>query len=253
MNRGETRMPLRMGIVIPKVIQKEDLANVLEAVYSEYKGTIFAEPRVTVMAEKRKYLFKKDVEFLNMTLTNNDFAFMRKYGERILSVDIKGKNLPTLTISYNLHVGEGEEGAYPRIGFEADSVLYARTEAEAAEVRNWLDDVLGFAKLLMKHSGAAYLYGGYDAFGKIAESGNDVEFIHCRGNAYIRLLQGHVKVDFGLALKESEIERLVNETATVERSDGFTTVYLLRIAPKVTFGPRFNAFYQAVKELARNG
>lgn len=231
-------MPVVMDIVVCNAVSKQGLARFLSDVYSEYRGSLFSKPVVELTAENQK-------GFVALTPSDSNFSGVKKYERTLHSLRINGVRNPNLRMNFWPEFGNR---AYPAISFEA-RMLYSATKKESIEVRKWLDDVVGFAKLLMKHSGASYFYGGFEIGGEPNIAGaDDVELLYCKGRAYAGMLRAHVKYALNIELSESQIEEIVEETAVIrEDADGFVMVYLFRISPGGVFGPRENGFYQAVK------
>ncbi len=227
-------MPKEIEIIIPQSVQKGGVSELFGRVYSDYKGTLFSSPVVEISAEG----FDKPIE---IRVQNGDFSQIDNYKRSINTFWLNSRRNPRLRIIWN-------GTSYPTIRFDT-YILYGKTEDEAAKARKSLEDILSFALLVMKYSGASYFYGGYEIHGKITDEGTcDVELISCKGKEYVKMLQTHVKKKFDIFLQESQIERIVKETARIERRDGFTTVYFFDITAG---GLTDNRFYMAVKELAR--
>lgn len=232
-------MVVCVDIIIPKMVKPKDLAEFFRKVYSEYKGKAFVPTEMEVAGQ--------DFEgYASIAIINNDFTKLRDYADKGLTVVTLNSGLTTwLRIYY-----PPDAYGYPTINV-GPRFLYPETEEEVPVARENLEDMLSFAKILMKHAGASYFYGGLDTIGEITDKGNvDVELIYCKGKEYVRMLQVHFQNRFGALLPESQIERIVRETATVQEEDGFTTVYFFKIKLQSESGALFEQqHYAMVKRL----
>lgn len=231
-------MTKNFNVIIPKTLKPADLPELFRAVYDEYKGKFFAPAKFEISTDRTE-------GYVEVIPSNNDFSDLLKHGTAIQNLFLK--TYPALHIFF-----PPDSYGFPTISIYV-GYLNSQTYDESIEAQKTLEDTVRFAKLIMKHSGASYFYGGVDAFGEITSSENeDVGIIYCRGKGYVKMLQTVAKNHLGVKLNESQIEKIVNEVATVKHDNGFITVQLFRIEPGESIGPKCNRFYQAVKELTKN-
>lgn len=230
------KMTRRFDIVIPKMVEQKDLADFFKKVYAEYGGDLFSSPTIRLIVDN----IRGQVQLKTKT---QDFSELSKYGSKIGLLFLDTEKGPGLRIFYPTSAY-----GHPTISF-VPGLIYAETKSEVSESIKKLNDVLGFAKLLMKHSGASYFYGGYEVLGEITDKDTaDVRLIYCRDNKYIEMLQAHLQNLFGKFFDKDEIKRIVNETTRIEREGDFTIIYFFDITAG---GLTDNRFYQTIKKLIK--
>lgn len=226
-------MTTSFTIVIPHKIEWEELPRVLSRVYNEYDGKLFVPPEIELFVPAQgKYVKFKPL--------NNNFSELTKYTEDLFTLN-PDRN-PPMDIFYR-----DDLDAFPRI--DVPFYVFRPKKEDVARANGWLEDILKFAKLMVKHSGAPYFYGGINTLAALTSpDAVDVGIIYCKGRDYVKLLQAHVKNKFGAILSDGQLEKIVDEVATIEREDGFTTLYFLKVEPE-DVDLRYNQFYEAVKRL----
>jgi hypothetical protein len=234
---------ITVDIVIPKMVRSKDLADFFSKAYSEYKGKVFVPKEI-------KFIGPGFKDYKKIFPINSDCSGLRAYAGGELSILYLYTNeAPTLRIYYL-----PDSFGYPTIYFDAP-YIYPASEEEAMEARAKLNDILAFAKLLMKYTGAAYFYGGLEVNGEITSKENtNIEFIYCKGKEYVEMLKVHFKNIFGVVLSENLIEKVVKETATVQEEGTFRLITFFRIKLQSEPGALFeNPHYAMVKKLLKNG
>ncbi|MBI2580296.1 hypothetical protein HYV85_00630 [Candidatus Woesearchaeota archaeon] len=226
-------MSTSFTIVMPHKIEWSELPMILNQVYSEYDGRLFIPPEI-------KLFVPAQGKYVKFNPLNNDFSELTNYAEDI--VYLNGDQSPSIYIFY-----KHDPDAFLRI--DVPFYVFRPKKEDVAKANEWLEDILKFARLMVKHSGAPYFYGGINTLAALTSpDAVDVGMIYCKGKDYVKLLQAHVKNKFDVVLSDNHLEKIVEEVATIKREDGFTTLYFLKVESE-DIGPRYNPFYEAVKRL----
>jgi hypothetical protein len=201
-------MPVKFNIIIPKIVEKEKLAEFFNSVYTGYKGKLFTSPTIEIYAPNVSNIVK-------IIPVNDDFSELGKYRSAISTFLLNGGRNPSLRIYYPPAVY-----GHPTIDFET-RYIYARTESEAKEAQARWDDMLGFAKLLMKQSEAEYFYGGLESFGDAADVDNeDLAVIYGPEDVIIEKVRGFIKSHTKIDLKRVETMSIIEQAAKLRIKEG---------------------------------
>src|SRR3989338_10317692 len=132
-------MTQRFDIVIPKMVKQKDLADFFKKVYAEYRGDLFSSPTIRLVVDN----IKGQIQLKTKT---QDFSELSKYGSKIGLLFLDTGKGPSLRIFYPTSAY-----GHPTISF-VPGLIYSETKSEVSVSVKKLNDILRFAKLLMKHS-----------------------------------------------------------------------------------------------------
>jgi hypothetical protein len=237
-------MPESMNLIIPKIIRGEDIPGVLASVYDKYKGSLLKNPFVTIIQ-------KEDMPAVKLEPDVN-FSELGKYmrDSEMIDFDFKQNSIINFDIwQPPIHTG------YPKIRFELQ-YIYASTEVEAKEAKSRLNELLGFAKLLMKYSKARYFYGGVEAFGDAADRDNeDIALICGPWDVIVEKIHDFIKNHSQIDLSRAETIGVIEKSTKlrVKEDGGCELLFFFEIKPKgVTYDNKGNPLLRIANSMKKN-
>lgn len=201
-------MTTTIGIIMANAnVKLHKIINFLNEVYDEYKGKLFETVKVTwgetISLEDKKFNELKSI--ITKNPTNLTFSFKNFQGD--------------LWIEYEPH--------RVSINFEASGFHYHCCETEEAQ-KNF-DELIDFAKIVMKHSYATYFFAARNSYVDRIEKCADLQLLYCPEDQYYELISEYIKRNFGVELDDKTIIEITEKAAIkIEKQSGWILINFMR-------------------------